>query len=104
MTCFTKWLNPALAVLLAGMVAGCQSLQDVSLTGELWRKDPTASPADTAHGKNYLYSQFARVTLTPFAVAGDATVLAAALGAGCALTTFADACQQGARNGGRVSY
>ena len=104
MSCFTKLFNVTLAVLLAGMVAGCETFKDHSLTGDLWRKDPTASIADSAQGKDYLYSGFARTTLTPFAVVGDATFIATVIGAGCVIVSFADACQEGARNGGRVSY
>ena len=104
MSCFTKWLNVALAVMLAGAVAGCESIKDCSLTGNLWHKDPTASLADSAEGRDYLYGRLARVTLTPFAVVADATVITAAIGAGCAVASFAEACQEGARNGGRVSY
>ena len=97
-----KILTAALAVALAGMVAGCETFKDQSLTGELWRKDPTASICNSAQGKDYLYSRLARTTLTPFTAVADATVVAAALGAGCVIQSFADACQEGARNGGRV--
>ena len=104
MRCFKKLLNAALAVLLAGMVAGCETFKDHSLTCDLWHKDPTASPAACAQGKDYLYGGFARATLTPFAVVGDATMIAVAVGAGCAVSAFANACYDGARNGGRVTY
>ena len=99
-----KIMDYVLAVLLAGLVAGCETIKDYSLTGNLWHKDPTASLADSVEGRDYLYGRLARVTLTPFTVAVDATVIAAAIGAGCAVASFADACQEGARNGGRVCY
>ena len=92
-----------LAILLAGLSAGCQSFQAHSLTGNLWAKDPTGSINDTAHGNKYIYSRWARSTLTPLAVVGDVTVVGAAIGVGCVIGGFADACQEGAQNGGRVS-
>jgi hypothetical protein len=93
-----------LAVVLAGTVAGCETFKDHSLTCDLWHKDPTASPAASAQGKDYLYGGWTRATLTPFAVVADASVIAAAIGAGCAMSAFAEACYEGSRKGGRVSY
>ena len=102
MNCFTKWLNASLAVLLAGMGGGCESVKENSLTGNLWQKDPCYSISEPARGGKYIYSTFARSTLTPFAVVGDATIVGVAIGAVCVVTGFAEACQEGARNGGRI--
>ena len=99
-----KFNNAALAVVLAAMVAGCETLNEHSFTGELWRKDPTATIADSAQGKDHLYRRFARTTLKPFAIAADATVVAAVIGSGCVMASFAEACREGARNCGRVCY
>lgn len=95
MNCFRKWFNAALAVLLAGMVAGCETFKDDTLTGDLWRKDPTASVADQNQGKDYLYGGLARTTLTPFTVAADAAVVTTAIGAAFAIGWVVSACQEG---------
>ena len=102
MSCFTKWLNVSLAVLLAGMGGGCESFKESSLTCNLWQKDPCCSISEHAQGSKYVHSIFTRSTLTPFAVVGDATIVGVAIGAGCVVTGFAEACQEGARNGGRI--
>ena len=102
MNCFTKWLNVTLAVLLAGLSAGCESLKENSLTGNLWQKDPCCSLSEQAQGGKYIHSAFTRSTLTPLAVVGAATVIGLAVGAGCVVGGFAEACREGAQNGGRV--
>ena len=102
MRCNPKWLNVPLAILLAGLGAGCESYRQHSLTGNLWAKDPTGSIDDAGH--KYIYSRWARSTLTPLAVVGDVTVVGAAIGAGGLIYGFADACKEGAQNGGRTSY
>ncbi len=101
-TRLAKGLNVALAVLLAVAGGGCRTLEDHSLTCNLWRIDPTASQSEVAPGKIYLYDGLTRATLTPFAMTGDAVMVGAALGAVCVVGTFAAACQTGAENGGRI--
>ena len=103
MRCNLKWLNVPLAILLATLGAGCESYRQHSLTGNLWAKDPTGSVNDTVRGNKYIYGRWARSTLTPLAVAGDVTVVGSAIGVGCVIGGFADACKEGAQNGGRVS-
>ena len=102
MSCFTKCLHVSLAVLLAGMGVGCESVKENSLTGNLWQEDPTYSGHDPTHGGKYIYSTFARSTLTPLTVVGDVTVIVVALGAGCVVASFAEACREGSQNGGRI--
>ncbi len=101
---FTKSPSLVLAVLLAGMSFGCATFKDHSLTGNLWQADPTGSNHDSKPGDKYIYGPLARATLTPLAVVGDATVVGVAIGAGLVVGSFAEACHEGARNGGRVSY
>lgn len=93
-----------LAILLAGMGGGCESFREHSLTGNLWAKDPTGSVNDTAQDNKYIYSGWERSTLTPLAVVGDVTVIGAVIGAGCVFAAFVGACEDGAQNGGRISY
>src|ERR1035441_1901304 len=102
MTCFTKWLGVLLPVLVAGLGVGCESFKETSLTCNLWQKDPCCFIYEQAQGGKYIYSTFSRSTLTPFAVVGDATVIGVALGVGCVVGGFAEACREGAQNGGRV--
>jgi hypothetical protein len=100
----TKWFSMLLVVLLAGTGGGCETFKKHSLTAGLWQKDPTGSLDDSAHGGKYLYGPWSRATLTPLAVAGDATVVGVAIGAGCVVAAFAEACQEGARNGGSPGF
>ncbi len=98
-----KWPLLLLVVLLVG-TGGCQAFKEYSLTYNLWEKDPTASLKEQAQGGKYLYGAWPRATLTPLAVVGDATMVGLAVGAGCALSWFAEACEQGERNGGSPGF
>jgi hypothetical protein len=101
---FTKFLSRSLAVLLAGMSFGCATFKENSLTCNLWQADPTGSNHDSKPDHKYIHGSFTRATLTSLAVVGDVTVVGLVIGAGLAVGSFAEACQEGARNGGRTSY
>jgi hypothetical protein len=88
--------------MLAGMGSGCESFKRNSLTCNLWQKDPCCSISEQAQGGTYIHSTFTRSTLTPFALVGDAAVIGLAIGAGCVVEGFAEACEEGAQNGGRI--
>ena len=103
-TDFIKGLIRLLALLVALAGGGCKTFQDNSLTCDLWRKDPTASASDRADGGDYLYGGWTRAGLTPLAVVGDATIISVGLGIGCMICGFAEACREGAQNGGSTRY
>jgi len=98
----TKWSSWLLIIALSFAGGGCETFKDDSLTGKLWQKDPTGTVQEHMDGNKYIYSTLTRTTLTPFAVAGDATMVGVALGAGTAVMVFAGACQAGSQSGGRV--
>ena len=101
---FTKFPSLLLALLLAGMSFGCATFKEHSLTCNFWQEDPTSSHPDAQPGNKYLYGPFARATLTPLAVVGDVTGVGVVVGAGLAPGSFAEACREGARNGGQTGY
>jgi len=100
---FAKGLRVWLAVLLAGLSTGCETVKKNSLTANLWQKDPCASIEEQAQGHDYIYSPLSRTTLTPLTVVGDVTIIGVAIGAGCLVAGTWEAFKQASQNGGRIT-
>ena len=106
----TNGLNLLLVGLLAVLASGCETVKDYSLTCHLWeKKNPSGSIVSSPDDK-YIYTALTRSTLTPFTVLADTTVtvvvvgvVVAGVGAVACVYGLADACHEGAENGGRVS-
>jgi hypothetical protein len=96
-------LSVSLAVLLAGLGTGCETVKENGLTANLWQKDPCASVEKQAQGHDYIYSPLARTTLTPLTVVGDATIIGVAIGAGCVVAGCGAVFADGAEHGGKLT-